>query len=464
MQGARTRLLAVGVLACVASFVVGPIFGYVGPTFRSGPGVARPEGRAYVQPALAKRPLVLVAELDGIIHPVSAEFVTDAIDRADRDGAALVVFVLRTPGGLLDSTRAIVARMMTSRAPVAVLVAPAGARAASAGFILVIAADIAAMAPGTHIGAAHPVSGDGAAMDETTSKKAAADVAAYARSLAETRGRNVSLSAEAVTESRAFTDREAMAARPPLVDFVAADVSDLIRQLNGKTVTRFDGRSETLAIAGAEEQHLAMTRRQRFLSAIAHPQIAAILLTLGILGLTVELWNPGAIAPGVFGGLSLLLAFFAFQVIPLNATGLLLLGFGIALLVLELKVPSFGALGVGGTLSLIVGAIMVTRDVPGVRVSYGVVLPVAIAFAAIFLFLGRLALQSRKMPVVTGVEGLIQARGEALAAISPAHPGQVRVHGEIWQATSDTPIDAGAVVRVTGVDGLTLIVETLPAR
>jgi membrane-bound serine protease (ClpP class) len=440
MQGARARVLAVAVLALLSQ----------GAAAQPGPNQGRPT--------------VFVAELDGIIHPVSAEYMIDTIDRADREGAALVVFVLRTPGGLLDSTQTIVARMVTSRAPVAVFVAPSGGRAASAGFILVIAADVAAMAPGTHIGAAHPVSGGGAAMDETTSKKAAADVAAYARSLAETRGRNVSLSAEAVTESRAFTDREASAASPPLVDLVAKDVSDLLRQLDGKTIKRFDGRSQTLAISGADERQLAMTRRQRFLSAIAHPQIASLLLTLGLLGLTVELWNPGAIAPGVFGGLCLLLAFFAFQVIPVNATGLLLVAFGVALLVLELKVPSFGALGVGGTLSLIFGAIMLTGDVPGVTVSYSVVLPVVIAFAAIFLFLGRLALQSRKIPVVTGVEGLLQATGEALAKISPSHAGQVRVHGEIWRATSDTPIDAGVPVRVKGVDGLTLIVEALPVR
>jgi membrane-bound serine protease (ClpP class) len=440
MQAARAWLLAGSILAIVCQAAV-------------------------AQPAPAQsRSLVLVAELDGIIHPVSAEFMIDAIDRAEREGAALVVFVLRTPGGLLDSTQTIVARMTSSRVPVAVFVGPSGARAASAGFILVIAADVAAMAPGTHIGAAHPVSGGGAAMDETMSKKAASDVAAFARSLAEARGRNVSLSAEAVTESRAFTDREARAASPPLVDLVATDVNDLLRQLDGRTIKRFDGRSQTLALSGAEQRQLAMTRRQRFLSAIAHPQIASFLLTLGLLGLTVELWNPGAIAPGVFGGLCLLLAFFAFQIVPVNATGLLLVAFGIALLVLELKVPSFGALGVGGTLSLIFGAIMLTRDVPGVTVSYSVVLPVVIAFAAIFLFLGRLALQSRKMPVVTGVEGLLQETGEALAAISPPHAGQVRVHGEIWRATSDTPIDAGTVIRVKAVDGLTLVVEAAPGR
>jgi membrane-bound serine protease (ClpP class) len=405
------------------------------------------------------RPVVVVGELDGIIHPVSAEYITSVIDRADTSGAQLVVFVLRTPGGLLDSTQTIVSRMITSRAPVVMFVAPSGARAASAGFILVLAADVAAMAPGTHIGAAHPVSGSGQKMDETMSKKAAADVAAYARSLAEARRRNVALAEQAVTESRAFTDREARAENPPLVDMTATDLDDLLRQLDGRTITRFDGRTSTVTTRDAEQRRVEMTRRQRFLGAIAHPQIAYLLLTLGMLGLTVELWNPGAIAPGVVGGLCLLLAFFAFQVIPVNATGLLLVAFGIALLILEVKVPSFGILGVGGTVSLLVGAVMLTGDVPGVRVRYGLIVPVAIAFSGIFLVLGRLALQAQRAPAVTGVEGLLQASGRTLTAIAPESLGQVLVHGEIWRATSPTPLEPQTPVRVKAVDGLTLIVE-----
>src|SRR5688572_17115948 len=211
------------------------------------------------------RPLAVVAELDGIIHPISAEYLTEVIDQADTSSADLVVVILRTPGGLLDSTRTIVSRMITSRAPVAVFVGPSGGRAASAGFVIMMAADIAAMAPGTHIGAAHPVSGTGEAADETTSKKAAADAAAYVRSLAEARNRNVTLAAEAVLESRAFTDREAMQANPPLIEYSAGDVSDLLTQLDGRTVRRFDGRTQTLDLANAEIRRVEMSRRQQFL-------------------------------------------------------------------------------------------------------------------------------------------------------------------------------------------------------
>ena len=232
-----------------------------------------------------------------------------------------------------------------------VYVAPSGARAASAGFILVLAADVAVMAPGTHIGAAHPVSGSGEKMDETMSKKATEDVAAYARSLAEARGRNVMLAEQAVTESRAFTDQEALHASPPLIDFVARDEADVLRQLDHRMVKRFDGRTTTVDTTGIEIRRVDMSWRQRALSAIAHPQIAYLLLTLGILGLTVELWTPGAILPGVVGGLCLLLAFFALQILPVNTIGLLLIVFGLAMLILELKVPSFGALGIGGRIA-----------------------------------------------------------------------------------------------------------------
>jgi membrane-bound serine protease (ClpP class) len=296
-------------------------------------------------------------------------------------------------------------------------------------------------------------------MDETMSKKAAADAAAYARTLAEARRRNVALAAEAVTDSRAFTDREALTSNPPLVEISARDVGELLAKLEGRTITRFDGRSVTLHTAGAAQERVEMTFRQRLLSAIAHPQIAYLLLTLGMLGLTVELWNPGAILPGVAGGLCLLLAFFAFQVLPVSTIGLLLVVFGLALLVLELKLPSFGVLGVGGTLSLLFGSLMLTRQVPGVSVGLGVIVPAVLAVAGIVLVLGRLALVAHRAPAVTGVEGLVGERGRTLTAIDPSAPGQVGVHGEIWRASSRQRIEAGAAVRVAGVHGLTVLVE-----
>jgi membrane-bound serine protease (ClpP class) len=434
MQRARLALLGVFLFGCL---------------------VPRPQA----QPPAVERPLAYVAEFDGIIHPVSAEFLTQVIDEADTSGADLVIFVLRTPGGLLDSTRSIVSRMITSRAPVAVFVAPSGARAASAGFVLLVAADIAAMAPGTHAGAAHPVSGTGQEADETTSQKAAADAAAYVRTLAQTRNRNVELAAAAVLESRAFTDREAFEAAPPLIDVTATNVEDLIAKLDGRMIMRFDGRSATLHIRNAELRRFEMSRRQRFLSAIAHPQIAYFLLTLGILGLTVELWNPGAIAPGVAGGLCLLLAFFAFQILPVNTAGLLLVVFGIALLLLELKVPSFGALGVGGTISLLIGSIMLTDVVPGISVQLDLVIPAALVIAVLFLALGRLALKAQRQPPVTGSEAMVGITGRARAGLAPNVPGQIDVRGEIWRAVARAAVAPGQQVRVVEVNGLTLLVD-----
>jgi membrane-bound serine protease (ClpP class) len=420
-----------------------------------GGGEARVPGATEPAP-----PRAVVAEYEGIIHPIAVEFFDETITRADTSGAAVVVLVLRTPGGLLESTRTIVTRMIAARTPVAVFVGPSGARAASAGFIIALAADVAVMAPGTHIGAAHPVTGGGESpMTETMSKKVASDVAAYARTLADARGRNAGLAAEAVTESRAFTEREALRASPPLVDFVAADLGDLLRQLDARTIKRFDGRSVTLETSGIVTERMEMTRRQRFLSAIAHPQIAYLLLTLGLLGLTVEMWHPGAIAPGVAGGLCLLVAFFAFQVLPVNTIGLLLIVFGLALLVLELKVPSFGALGVGGTISLLVGSVMLTTGVPGVQVGYRVIVPAVLSLAGIVLFLGRLALVAQRRKPVTGAEGLVGEQGSILTAVDAGQTGQVRVHGEIWRATSAAPLAAGRRVRVTAIDGLTLRVE-----
>jgi membrane-bound serine protease (ClpP class) len=405
------------------------------------------------------RPTAVVAELDGIIHPIAAEYVDETITMADASGAAVVVIVLRTPGGLLDSTRDIVSRMIASRALVVVFVGPSGAHAASAGFILTLAADVAVMAPGTHIGAAHPVSGTGQTTDTVTSTKAAEDVAAYVRSLAQARKRNVDLAAEAVMKSRAFTDAEALNASPPLIDFLAQDVPDLLRMLDGRTVRRFDGSTTVVHTANAVIHSVEMSWRQRFLSAIAHPQIAYLLLTLGILGLTVEIWSPGAIAPGVAGGLCLLLAFFALQILPVNTTGVLLIVFGVALLILELKVPSFGVLGIGGTISLVIGSVMMTRTVPGVVVPLRFVIPVAVSFAGILLFLGRLALQAQRLPPVTGASGLIGLRGRARTLLGPGVDGQIDVRGEIWRAESTASLNAGDPVRVMAVNGLTLLVE-----
>jgi len=408
----------------------------------------------------AHAPLVYGADVDSIIHPVSAEYMMETMDLADRNGATLIVFTLRTPGGLVDSTRSIVSHMIAARTPVVVFVAPAGARAASAGFLVAIAADIAAMAPGTHIGAAHPVAGNGEKMDETMAKKIAEDVAAYARTLASRRHRNPTLAALAVTESRAFTEEEALGVSPPLIDLVAADIPELLKKLDGRTVTRFDGSVLTLRTRGAHMVPVTMTLRQRVLSAVAHPNVAYLLLSLGTLGLTIELWSPGAVLPGVAGGLCLLLAFFALQMLPVNYAGLLLMLFGLLLLGLEIKVPSYGVLTVGGLASLVFGSmILMDSPIPELRLGLRVVLPVVLGFAGIAMFLVRLGVASQRQPAVTGVAGMIGEVGQALTTIGPERPGRVATHGEIWQAASEESIAEGARIRVTRVDGLRLVVR-----
>ncbi len=405
-------------------------------------------------------PIVLTATVDGIIHPVSSEFIRGAIAKADAVDAALIVFTLHTPGGLLDSTRDINNAILAARTPVAVFVGPAGYRAASAGFLITIAADVAAMAPGTHIGAAHPVSGNGEKVDEVMSKKMASDTAAYARTLAAQRGRNVPLTEQAVNDSRSFTEQEALGAAPPLIDLVASDVPALLKQLDGRTIKRFNGSSTTLRLTNAEVRNVEMTLAQQVLSAIAHPQIAYLLLTLGTLGLTIELWSPGAVAPGVVGGICLLLAFFALQVLPVSYVGLLLILLGFALLVLEVKVVSHGLLAAGGITSLLFGSLMlIDSPLPEMQIGLRVILPVVVTLSALMLMLARLGLRAQNQPSVTGESGMLHAPGQALTAIDPGGLGRVATHGEIWAATASEAIHAGDPVVVTGLSGLTLTVK-----
>ena len=422
-------------------------------------GSATPLGPPSAGAALGT-PLVLSAEVDSIIHPVSAEYMMEVISRADAERADLVVFTLRTPGGLVDSTREIVSKMLAAHTPVVVFVAPSGARAASAGFIIVLAADVAAMAPGTHIGAAHPVSGTGQAMDEVMSKKATADVAAYARTIAVKRGRNVTLAEQAVTESRAFTDVEALNAAPPLIDLVATNMSELLQKLNGRTVMRFDATATTLRTAGARVVSIEMNWRQRVLSAIAHPDVAYILMSLGTLGLVVELWSPGAVLPGVVGGLCLLLAFFAFQVLPVNYAGLLLILFGLVLFILEVKLTSFGLLTTGGLVSLVLGSMMLMDStLPELQISLRVIVPVSVTLAGLMIFLVRLGIAAQLKRPETGDAGMIDTIGEAVTAMTPDTEGRVQTHGEIWRAVATEPIAPRERVRVIAIDGLVLTVR-----
>jgi membrane-bound serine protease (ClpP class) len=415
---------------------------------------------AVVVAAAGGAPIVETATVDSIIHPVSAEFMRSAIARADAEGAALIVFTLHTPGGLLDSTRDINNAIIGAKTPVAIFVGPAGYRAASAGFLITMAADVAAMAPGTHIGAAHPVSGDGQPVDAVMAKKMASDTAAYARTLAAQRGRNVPLVEQAVTESRSFTEQEAIGATPPLIDVIASDVPDLIRKLDGRTIKRFNGTSTTLKLANADVRTIEMTFAQRVLSAIAHPQIAYLLLTLGTLGLTIELWSPGAVLPGVAGGVCLLLAFFALQVLPVNYAGVSLILLGFALLVLEVKVTSHGVLAVGGIISLLFGSlILIDSPQPEMQIGLRVIIPVTLSIAGILVFLVTLGVRAQTLPATTGESGMLHAPGQALTPIVPGGTGRVATHGEIWTATASESILEGDPVVVTAVHGLTLTVR-----
>ena len=415
-------------------------------------------------PPEGPQPVVYLAEVDGNIHPVSAEYLRGAIGQADSAGAALIVITLRTPGGLVDATRDINTAILAAKTPVVVFVGPSGSRAASAGFLITMAADVAAMAPGTHIGAAHPVAGNGQQVDEVMAKKIASDVAGYARTIATQRKRNVDLVEKAVTESRTYTEQEALDARPPLIDLLASDVPDLLRKLDGRTVNRFDGHAVTLHTANAVTRNVSMTWAQRTLSALAHPQIAYLLLMLGTLGLTVELWSPGAVLPGVAGGICLLLAFFAFQVLPVSAAGVLLIMFGIVLLVLEVKVTSYGVLAVGGIVSLFLGSLMlVDSPLPELQVGLRLIVPVSLAVGGIVFFLVRLAVGAQRARPVTGDAGMLEEVGRALSSFEAGGTGRVQTHGEIWTATANVPIHAGDPVRVVAVKGLRLTVDREPA-
>ncbi len=440
---ASGRAIRLAGLICVFAGLVAPLV----------PGFAQEPARG---PAV---PVVVSAEIDGIIHPVAAQYVQRTIERAEREGASLVVLTLRTPGGLVDSTRDINNAIIKSRVPVVVFVGPSGNRAASAGFLITIAADVAAMAPGTHIGAAHPVTGNGEKIDETMSKKMVSDVASYARTLAAQRNRNVELVEKAVTESRSFTEQEAFNAKPPLIDVIASDITDLLKKLDGRSVKRFDGQTQTIRTQSARIEPIAMTWAQRALSALAHPQIAYLLFTLGMLGLTVEFWTPGAIFPGVAGGICLLLAFFAFQVLPVSYAALALIAFGIALLILEVKVTSYGALALGGVISLVLGSMMLIDSPQAeLQVPLRFIVPVVATVAGLILFLVTLGVRAQRTPAATGVDGMINETGRALTAIEPGGVGRVQTHGEIWTATAREPVIAGQSVRVTEVKGLLLTV------
>ncbi|MDP3722339.1 MAG: nodulation protein NfeD [Candidatus Omnitrophota bacterium] len=447
-------------------------------------------------PPFAQAAHVNLIELDNqIISPVTQQYIEEAIGRSESDGAVCLVLQLDTPGGLLESTRAIVKRLMNAEVPVVVYVAPSGSRAGSAGVFITLAAHVAAMAPSTNIGAAHPVTvGEGGGpvkklirrikrvaaeeaagpkrgkggtdreVEEETieeeqqdpmSQKIINDTVAWVTTIAKARGRNDTWAAKAVTESVSATETEALKER--IVDLIAADVPDLLSQIQGRTVT-LKGVAVELQTAGAQVVTLPMSRRQEFLATITHPNIAYLLMLLGTLGLIFEFTHPGIGFPGIAGLICLLLALYAFQTLPVNYAAIALIAIGVGLLIAEIKIVSHGLLAIGGVIALTLGSLMLFESPdPEIRVSLQMILPTVAALAAIVLFVVQRALTAQAQPIATGAQGLIGQLGVASTEVHP--DGKVFVHGELWEAHSDHPLRQGQQVRVVRVEGLRLFVE-----
>jgi membrane-bound serine protease (ClpP class) len=403
----------------------------------------------------APAPKAVAVNVDGMVSPVTAEIVASAIARARQENAAVLIVRLNTPGGLMDAMRRTIEEILASPVPVVTYVAPSGGRAASAGFFILESGDIAAMAPGTNTGAAHPVA-MGGEMDAVMAAKVENDAAAYLRSIATKRGRNAALAETAVRQSKSFTEQEALDQH--LIDLVEPGDRALLEAIDGRTVTRFDGRAQKLETARADVENYEESLRQRILSAIADPNIALVILVVGALCIYVEFTSPGMVAPGVFGAILVLLGLSAISVLPINWLGAALLLLAFALFVLEAKFTAHGVLGVGGAIAMVLGAVMlVSSPVPEMRVHWSTAIALALPFSAITMFLLSLAVRARHAKVETGCEGMI---GETGATVTPLAPeGKVFVHGEYWDAVALEPLPAGARIRVTAIHQLKLTVE-----
>ncbi len=397
---------------------------------------------------------VVAIDVDGIIHPVTVEIISHAIDQAEHENAVAVLLRLNTPGGLLDSSREITSKMVASRVPIIAYVTPSGGRAASAGFFLLEAADVAAMAPGTNTGAASPVL-MGEQMDPVMRSKVENDASAWLRSIVAKRGHNAELAEKTIREAKAYTEKEALDNH--MIDLIEPDATHLLAALDGREITRFDGRKETLHTAGAEIVDYQPTARERIIRSVADPNIAFILLVLGALGIYVEFSSPGLILPGVMGGILALLGLSGLAVLPINWIGAALLMLGAAMFVLEAKFTSHGVLGSGGTVAMILGALLLINGPPEVRIHLVTALSVTIPFALITMFLVTLVIRARANKAVMSNGGLLNEIGLARTPLTPA--GKVFVHGEYWDAVSSSPVEPGAEVRVTSVDGMKLGVE-----
>jgi membrane-bound serine protease (ClpP class) len=408
--------------------------------------------------AQATAPRVVAVSIDGEISPITVEIVGNAIEQAQRENAAMLLVRINTPGGLLDATREIIQKLDASTVPVVTYVEPSGARAASAGFFVLEAGDIAAMAPGTNAGASSPVLLVGQ-MDQVMRTKVENDAAAMLRSMMSRRGRNSEVGEQTVRQAKSFTEQEALDQK--LIDLVATNPLELFDKLNGREITRWDGRKLTLHLAGATARETERSLRERVIVAIADPNIGFILLVLGALGIYVEFTSPGLIFPGIAGAILALLGLSSLSVLPINWAGAGLLVLALALFVLEAKFASHGMLGIGGTISMVLGALLLVNGPPEMRIHLPTALAVALPFAAITMFLVSIVVKARRNKVLTGAEGMI---GELGVAETPLEPeGQVLVRGEYWDAIAPSNIPAGAPVRVKGVAGLKLQVEKTAA-
>jgi len=408
-----------------------------------------------ILPSWAEGSQVDVVTYDGVINPVAAEFLTKAIAIATEDRAEALIIQLDTPGGLDTSMRIIIKEISASAIPIVLYVSPPGARAASAGVFITLASHIAAMAPGTNIGAAHPVAMGGGEMDKEMKKKVENDAAAYIKSITEKRGRNVSWAEDAVRKSVSITEKDAVKLK--VVDLIAENLPALLKAIDGRTVETAKGKV-TLATKNATIKTIPMSFRFKVLNTLSDPNIAYILMLLGIYGLIFELSNPGSILPGIVGGISLILAFYAFQTLPINYAGFLLILLAVILFIAEIKVPSYGLLTVGGVISMVLGSLMlITTDVPGLQISMFVILPTALLTAGFFVLVVGMAWRAHQKKPVTGVEALIGMAGIAKTEIDPR--GSVLLQGELWEALSNEPIKKGEPVIVRGLDGLTLLVK-----
>jgi membrane-bound serine protease (ClpP class) len=406
-------------------------------------------------------PLVLQLKLDGEVEPILATYIDEGLADAANRHAALVLITMDTPGGLSDSMKDIIQHILESPVPVAVFVAPTGSRGASAGFFILLSADIAAMAPGTHAGASTPIfinGGFSIPIDEVLRKKINNDAMAFLRSFTEKRGRNPQLAETAVTDARAFTEKEALDGK--MIDLVANNREDLLSKLNGRETTRFSGRTEKLSLENYTVAEFHLSGRQKFLARIVQPDAFFLLLIIGVLGLYTEFTHPGVVAPGVVGGICIVLAMYAMQLLPVNFAGLLLIGLAIVLFVLEAKLASHGVLLIGGIVSMLLGATFLIRSplTPG-GVSVGVALAATVPFALLSVFLMRLVLKSRKWKSSTGREELLGEHGVVTTMVPAGGEGMIRIHGELWRANSKADIQMGTPVRVLRVNGLKLEIE-----